>query len=100
MYIEREFVARFGDQQRVADLHALVQGLRPAARARLLQDADEIGVGLCMWSAQRVLPNQLVWQVHIDMRTGGVRRQRAAVRALDLEAQDVFGFDAALDDPD
>ena len=87
-------VVQAGVGQNPARQAAIFAGLPTTIAAYTVNKVCGSGLKAVMLAAQAIA------QVHVDVRPRAVRRQRCAVGAVELEAQDVFGFDAAADDAD
>ncbi len=81
---QREIVARPSDLERLADAHVVVHAARAAAACRVALDRDGVGRRRWLGLDQRVLPDQPVRQMQVEMRAGLVGRQRLAVGRREL----------------
>src|SRR5450830_623417 len=67
---QRKVIARFADGQHVADFDVAVHGNRTAARVGVAQHTDLIAMAFMRWIAQRILANQAVAVMHVDVGCG------------------------------
>ena len=88
---QREIVARRADLERLADAQLVVHVTRAAAAGRIALDADGVGCGIGLGVDQRILPDQPVRQMQVDMRARLIGRQRLPVRSRELVEMSVAG---------
>ena len=77
--LQREVVARRADLERLADPQLVVDVARAAAARRIALDADRVGRGIALGIDERILPDDAVREMHVDMGAGLVVGQRLAV---------------------
>ena len=68
--LQREIVARRADLERLADAQLVMDVARAAAARRIALDADRVGGGVALRIDERILPDDAVGQMHVDMGAG------------------------------
>ena len=91
---QAEIVARPADLHRGADMQFVMDEARAAAARRIALDADGIGRRLRRGGRERIVAQQPVGQMQVDMRAGLVGGQRRAVDAAELEQAGVARHEA------
>ena len=79
-----EIVARRADLERAADAQFVVHVARAAAAGRIALDADGVARGVGVGADQRVLPDEPVRQMQVDMRARLIGRQRLSVEPCEF----------------
>ena len=68
---ERKIVARAADRQHRADAELVMHEARAAAARRLAFDAEHVTIAPLLGVRDRILPDQAVRQMQIDVGAGG-----------------------------
>ena len=88
---QREIVAGCADLERLSDAQLVVHAARAAATGWVALDRDAVALGIRFVLDQRILPDQAIGQVQIDMSAGLVSRQWLAVERCELVDVGVAG---------
>ena len=95
---QREIVAWRADFDHPAFGEILMNPLRPAARSRIAQNAEQIAMGLARRIGQRILADQPGGDLDINMRAGVKAGQRRAIGGLQFQCDNPLGLVRAAGD--